>query len=442
MLQGTSQGSLVSQVSGLDVPAEDHRQTGDRDAEEEDEQVVETDPSKRYCRYQREVGTGRFKHVYKGFDERRGIDVAWSKILQSTLNLDDEQMHSIVGEMATGLGLEHQNIIRCYRTWQDEEHHCINLITEFFTSGNLREYRQRHKHLELKAVKKWARQLLSGLDYLHAKDPPIVHGDLRCDKVYINGHTGEIKIGDLGLATLLPRRFLREGLSNGLSHLHQRYTKQLDIFAFGLIILELATKRKLEASNCASWPQLLESLQDPDFKAFLQRCLAPDGERPEAGELLEDPFFTRKSTKSDSAKGAAGGQMALLPPQGQSSAAPGGAGAPTSPSASRSSEADDMGVTTCEVGTVRGEDYNFQFSGKIRDNKLHFRLQMEYEGDEDSEKVGTKRTIDFFYDADVDTPEEIALEISNEFALSSTDRDICAAALKEWLAKEAPGSSN
>ena len=40
-----------------------------------------------------------------------------------------------------------------------------------------------------------------------------------------------------------------------------------------------------------------------------------------------------------------------------------------------------------QVGTVRGEDYNFQFSGKIRDNKLHFRLQMEYEGDEDVEKV-------------------------------------------------------
>ena len=116
-------------------------------------------------------------------------------------------MHNIVGEMATGLGLEHQNIIRCYRSWQDEENHCINLITEFFTSGNLREYRQRHKHLELKAVKKWARQLLSGLEYLHSKEPPIVHGDLRCDKVYINGHSGEIKIGDLGLATLLPRRF-------------------------------------------------------------------------------------------------------------------------------------------------------------------------------------------------------------------------------------------
>ena len=46
-----------------------------------------------------------------------------------------------------------------------------------------------------------------GLDYLHSKEPPVVHGDLRCDKIYINGHSGEIKIGDLGLATLQSRRF-------------------------------------------------------------------------------------------------------------------------------------------------------------------------------------------------------------------------------------------
>ena len=49
--------------------------------------------------------------------------------------------------------------------------------------------------------------VLLGLSYLHSKAPPIIHGDLRCDKIYINGHSGEIKIGDLGLATLLLRRF-------------------------------------------------------------------------------------------------------------------------------------------------------------------------------------------------------------------------------------------
>ena len=72
---------------------------------------------------------------------------------------------------------------QCCRCWHDTQHDCINLITEFFTSGNLREYRQKHRHLELKAVRKWARQILSGLEYLHLKDPPVIHGDLRCDKV-------------------------------------------------------------------------------------------------------------------------------------------------------------------------------------------------------------------------------------------------------------------
>jgi hypothetical protein len=31
----------------------------------------------------------------------------------------------------------------------------------------------------------------------------------------------------------------------------------------------------------------------------------------------------------------------------------------------------------CEAGTVRGEDYCFTFTGKLRDGKLHFRLHMQ-----------------------------------------------------------------
>ena len=68
-----------------------------------------------------------------------------------------------MAEMSIGLEQEHSSIIHCYRCWLDRRTHCINLITEFFTSGNLRDYRQRHKHLELKAVKKWARQVGSAV---------------------------------------------------------------------------------------------------------------------------------------------------------------------------------------------------------------------------------------------------------------------------------------
>jgi WNK lysine deficient protein kinase len=51
------------------------------------------------------------------------------------------------------------------------------------------------------------------------------------------------------------------------------------------------------------------------------------------------------------------------------------------------------------------------------------------------------RTIDFVYDPDADTADEVAEELANQFNLSSTDRDICAAALKEWIAKEAANGS-
>ncbi len=177
--------------------------------DDEDSMALEQDPSGRFSRYAQKVGSGRFKTVYKGFDEKHGIDVAWSKIESdvNNMDLDDETMGKIVTEMSKGLQLEHPNIIKCFRCWHDLDNHCINLITEYFTSGNLRDYSWRHKHLELKAVRKWARQILSGLDYLHLKQPPVIHGDLRCDKIYIHGHSGEIKIGDLGLATLLPKRF-------------------------------------------------------------------------------------------------------------------------------------------------------------------------------------------------------------------------------------------
>lgn len=42
-----------------------------------------------------------------------------------------------------------------------------------------------------------------GLRYLHTQEPPIIHRDLKCDNIFINGNHGEVKIGDLGLATVM-----------------------------------------------------------------------------------------------------------------------------------------------------------------------------------------------------------------------------------------------
>lgn len=69
--------------------------------------------------------------------------------------------------------------------------------------GWLIRYRHKHKKVNIRAIKHWCRQILKGLLYLHSHDPPVIHRDLKCDNIFVNGNQGQVKIGDLGLAAIL-----------------------------------------------------------------------------------------------------------------------------------------------------------------------------------------------------------------------------------------------
>ncbi|XP_031131047.1 serine/threonine-protein kinase WNK8-like isoform X2 [Ipomoea triloba] len=151
---------------------------------------------------------------YKGFDEIEGIEVAWNQVsiddaLQSPANL--ERLYSEAHLLRT---LKHENIIKSLDSWVDDQNKTINMITELFTSGSLRQYRKKHKVVDIKAIKSWARQILRGLHYLHSHNPPIIHRDLKCDNIFINGNHGEVKIGDLGLATIMQQPTAQSVIGN------------------------------------------------------------------------------------------------------------------------------------------------------------------------------------------------------------------------------------
>eukprot|EP01026_Neomeris_dumetosa_P040193 TRINITY_DN33188_c0_g1_i6.p1 TRINITY_DN33188_c0_g1~~TRINITY_DN33188_c0_g1_i6.p1 ORF type:complete len:328 (-),score=35.40 TRINITY_DN33188_c0_g1_i6:43-1026(-) len=202
-----------------------------------DEESVEVYDNGRYLRSTEQIGKGRFKVVFRGFDAKQGQDIAWSKINLKAQNLSMEEADDLLREMEKGLTLDHPHIIKCHRCWLAGEAGEINLITERFTSGSLRHYRKMFEQVEMNVIRKYARQLLKGLNYLHSKEPPIVHGDLRCDKIYVNGYSGELKIGDLGLATLLPKRFADGQYPRDVSH-------AVDIKASGI---SLSTQRQGES---------------------------------------------------------------------------------------------------------------------------------------------------------------------------------------------------
>ncbi|KAK4262940.1 hypothetical protein QN277_028430 [Acacia crassicarpa] len=280
--------------------------------ENDDADVVEKNPTGRYIRYDDVLGRGAFKTVYKAFDEDDGMEVAWSKedimhVLQSPVKL--EMLYSEVHLLKS---LQHEKILKCYSSWVDDKTKTINVITELFVSGSLRRYRRMHKNVELKAIKNWARQILQGLCYLHSHNPPIIHRDLKCDNIFINGNTGEVKIGDLGLAAVLeqPTAHTVIGTPEFMAPelYDEDYNELVDIYSFGMCMLEMITC-EYPYSECKNHAQIykkvtngikpaaLGKVSDPQVRQFIEKCLVPAPMRLPASELLKDPFLATDDLK-------------------------------------------------------------------------------------------------------------------------------------------------
>lgn len=158
--------------------------------EMETEAFVEVDPMGRYGRYNELLGSGAVKKVYRAFDQEEGIEVAWNQV--KLWNFTDDVINRLYSEVLLLGNLKNKNIIALYSVWMDEKKNTLNFITEVCTSGNLREYRKKHKQVSMKALKKWSRQILKGLDYLHTHEPCVIHRDLNCSNVFINGNIGQV----------------------------------------------------------------------------------------------------------------------------------------------------------------------------------------------------------------------------------------------------------
>ena len=142
--------------------------------------------------------------------------------------------------------LEHKNIIHFISAWYNKEKEQVVFITEMITGGSLRKYVKRVGTPRLKVIKGWCKEILNGLIYLHEQKPhPIIHRDLKCDNIFINSNSGEIRIGDLGLSTPMQNSYTNSVLGTpefmAPELYEESYGTKVDIYAFGMCVLEMIT---------------------------------------------------------------------------------------------------------------------------------------------------------------------------------------------------------
>ncbi|KAL3815149.1 hypothetical protein ACJIZ3_016417 [Penstemon smallii] len=279
---------------------------------ESEADYVEICPGNRYLRYNDVLGKGAFKTVYKAFDQFDGIEVAWNRVKIDDVLRSPEDLEKLYSEVYLLEQLKHENIIKFYYSWIDDKKKNVNIITELFTSGSLRQYRKKHKSVDMKAIKNWARQILKGLDYLHSQSPPVIHRDLKCDNIFVNGNQGEVKIGDLGLATIMQQPTAKSVIGTpefmAPELYEEEYNELVDIYSFGMCLLEMVTL-EYPYSECKNPAQIyrkvtsgvkpasLNKVASPQIKEFIEKCLVPASQRLSAKELVKEPFLQFEHSK-------------------------------------------------------------------------------------------------------------------------------------------------
>ena len=299
----TEEKQLQTKMSLLSL---DNGQNNEDELSDLERKVVEESPKGRFQRFEEELGSGSQKRVYLAYDTDTGCEVAWNSVLIDIK--DSESIQKIKMEIEILKPLKHPNIINFIYCFYNEEKNEIVFITELFSGGSLAQHLLEFKHPRLRVVKLWCQEILKGLKYLHEHVPPIMHRDIKCENIFINKNTGEVKIGDLGLGIILKDTEYANQFCGTIEYCapevyQKKYGVKCDIYSFGISMIEMITGEKpykeckgqilsvCDKVNNKILPESFNKINNERVKEFILKCLKPENERPSAAELLEDEFL-------------------------------------------------------------------------------------------------------------------------------------------------------
>ncbi|CAG9861891.1 unnamed protein product [Phyllotreta striolata] len=284
------------------------RESGE-DSEDESE-ILEESPCGRWLKRREEVEQRDVPGIdcaYLAMDTEEGVEVVWNEVQFSERKNFKSQEEKIQLIFENLTQLEHPNIVKFHRYWTDTHNDKprVIFITEYMSSGSLKQFLKRTKRnvkkLPLQAWRRWCTQILSALSYLHSCSPPIVHGNLTCDTIFIQ-HNGLVKIGSVAPDSINHHvKTCQDDFKNMhfiAPELPTQMGPQIDIYSFGMCALEMAALEIIgngDSGNKVTEENVkktIDSLEDQHQKDFILKCLSPRPEdRPTSKELLFHPLL-------------------------------------------------------------------------------------------------------------------------------------------------------
>uniref|UniRef100_A0A8K9X7L3 Nuclear receptor binding protein 1 n=1 Tax=Oncorhynchus mykiss TaxID=8022 RepID=A0A8K9X7L3_ONCMY len=274
---GQSVSSVSPPVSTVTQPPATAATEDEEEESEDESEILEESPCGRWQKRREEVNQRNvpgIDNAYLAMDTEEGVEVVWNEVMFSerkNFKLQEEKVKAVFDNL---IQLEHLNIVKFHKYWADvkENRARVIFITEYMSSGSL-------KH------------------YLHSCDPPIIHGNLTCDTIFIQ-HNGLIKIGSVAPDTINNHVKTCREEQKSLHFFAPEYgavadvTTAVDIYSFGMCALEMAVL-EIQSNGESSYVSqeainsAIQFLEDPLQREFIQKCLEQDpSKRPTAKDLL------------------------------------------------------------------------------------------------------------------------------------------------------------
>ncbi|KAJ1268460.1 hypothetical protein BS78_07G137100 [Paspalum vaginatum] len=258
------------------------------------------------------IGSGAFGQVYLGMDLDSGELLAVKQVLIGSSNATREKAQAHVRELEDEVrmlkNLSHPNIVRYIGTAREEN--TLNILLEFVPGGSIQSLLGRLGSFPEAVIRKYTKQLLHGLEYLHRNG--IIHRDIKGANILVD-NKGCIKLADFGaskqvekLATATAAKTMK-GTPYWMAPeviVGSGHNCSADIWSVGCTVIEMATGKppwSLEYQEVSllyyvgttkSHPPIPEHLS-PEAKDFVLKCLQKEPEtRSGASDLLQHPFVT------------------------------------------------------------------------------------------------------------------------------------------------------
>lgn len=251
------------------------------------------------------LGSGGFGAVYRG--TYHGQEVAIKKLHLIDGQVTEEQKREFQKEVTNLANLRHPRLVSLIGAAYAAP--SLMIVTEFMPNGSLYEaLHQRKLALELVKRFKIATQVSEGVSFLHSKQPPFVHRDLKSMNVIMDFELNA-KLCDFGLTQSMEKTHISRRDNEGGSPRYMapelfdsrgKITEKVDIWALGCLIVEVISSR-LPHEECTSIQQVMRKTLvqkelpftdwrgvSLDIQRLAELCFVfpPDG-RTSAQHLLE-----------------------------------------------------------------------------------------------------------------------------------------------------------